>query len=182
MNSTSTQPGNPMPLQPSVGSFRINQEPPTFFVDMDEVVADWFALARTYMPEIINNASNFQWPDLYALAPNLYRDLPPTKDMHELWDYVKKYNPVMLTAIPRRWSWPKVTQHKREWMAEHIGAHVEVRFGPHAEDKQFHCKKPNDVLIDDNHKNITQWISRGGIGILHTSAADTIAQLKTYGY
>jgi len=36
-------------------------------------------------------------------------------------------------------------------------------------------------LIDDRKSNIEQWISQGGIGILHTSAADTIQQLKKLG-
>ena len=36
-------------------------------------------------------------------------------------------------------------------------------------------------LIDDRKSNIDQWIASGGIGILHTSAADTIQQLKNLG-
>ena len=34
------------------------------------------------------------------------------------------------------------------------------------------------VLIDDREKNINAWVEAGGIGILHTSAANTIDQLK----
>ena len=34
------------------------------------------------------------------------------------------------------------------------------------------------VLIDDRKKNIEAWEDNGGIGILHTSAEDTINQLK----
>ena len=34
------------------------------------------------------------------------------------------------------------------------------------------------VLIDDRPKNIEAWENAGGIVILHTSAADTIEQLK----
>jgi hypothetical protein len=41
--------------------------------------------------------------------------------------------------------------------------------------------EPNAILIDDRIKNIEQWESAGGIGILHTSAADTISQLKKLG-
>ena len=36
-------------------------------------------------------------------------------------------------------------------------------------------------LIDDMERNIQQWKDKGGIGILHTSAADTIKQLKELG-
>ena len=37
---------------------------------------------------------------------------------------------------------------------------------------------PDSILIDDRENNINQWIASGGIGILHTSASDTIKQLK----
>jgi hypothetical protein len=40
---------------------------------------------------------------------------------------------------------------------------------------------PN-VLIDDYPQNIQQWKAEGGIGILHVSASQTIAQLKKLGY
>ena len=39
----------------------------------------------------------------------------------------------------------------------------------------------NSILIDDMQKNIDQWRAAGGIGILHTSAASTIEQLKKLG-
>jgi hypothetical protein len=38
------------------------------------------------------------------------------------------------------------------------------------------------VLIDDYPQNIQQWKAEGGIGILHVSASQTIAQLKKLGY
>jgi len=40
---------------------------------------------------------------------------------------------------------------------------------------------PNHILIDDRKSNIDEWRAEGGIGILHTSAADTIRQLKKLG-
>jgi hypothetical protein len=39
----------------------------------------------------------------------------------------------------------------------------------------------NKILIDDRPDNIEQWRSKGGIGILHTSAQDTIKQLQNLG-
>ena len=35
-----------------------------------------------------------------------------------------------------------------------------------------------NVLIDDRPKNIEAWENAGGIGILHTSAKETINKLK----
>jgi hypothetical protein len=37
------------------------------------------------------------------------------------------------------------------------------------------------ILIDDRADTIREWDSQGGIGILHTSAANTIQQLKKLG-
>ena len=39
----------------------------------------------------------------------------------------------------------------------------------------------NNILIDDRKDTIDAWNAKGGIGILHTSAASTIAQLKELG-
>ena len=39
-------------------------------------------------------------------------------------------------------------------------------------------KKYDKILIDDMEQTINEWNKGGGIGILHTSAADTIKQLK----
>ena len=41
--------------------------------------------------------------------------------------------------------------------------------------------RPN-LLIDDHIKNISQFTSAGGIGVRHTSASNTIKQLKEIGY
>ena len=46
--------------------------------------------------------------------------------------------------------------------------------------KQDYAKK-NAILIDDLQPTIDEWNAKGGIGILHTSAASTIDQLKALG-
>ena len=40
---------------------------------------------------------------------------------------------------------------------------------------------PHSILIDDLKVTIDEWNAGGGIGILHTSAASTIKQLKELG-
>ena len=41
--------------------------------------------------------------------------------------------------------------------------------------------RPN-LLIDDHPKNIAQFKSAGGIGVIHKSASQTIKDLKEIGY
>jgi hypothetical protein len=38
------------------------------------------------------------------------------------------------------------------------------------------------ILIDDYPKNVQQFKSAGGIGIVHTSTSNTISQLKRIGF
>jgi len=43
-------------------------------------------------------------------------------------------------------------------------------------------KRQPAILIDDYPKNVDQFKAAGGIGILHTSASNTISQLKRLGF
>lgn len=38
-----------------------------------------------------------------------------------------------------------------------------------------------DILIDDREKTIREWREKGGTGILHVSAEETLAELKRLG-
>jgi hypothetical protein len=48
------------------------------------------------------------------------------------------------------------------------------------EDKPNYSKR-NSILIDDRQDTIDAWNAGGGIGIHHTSAANTIKKLKELG-
>ena len=41
--------------------------------------------------------------------------------------------------------------------------------------------EPNRILIDDMQKTIDEWNAKGGTGIFHSSAANTITELKKLG-
>ncbi len=51
----------------------------------------------------------------------------------------------------------------------------------HSAEQKQEFANPNAILIDDRPSNIEQWRAKGGIGILHTSADETIEQLKKLG-
>jgi len=48
---------------------------------------------------------------------------------------------------------------------------------PRSASKQNHAGK-NRILIDDLESNINEWEAKGGIGILHKNAGETLAILK----
>ncbi len=69
-------------------------------------------------------------------------------------------------------------QGKRVWVKRELpGTKLILRY---ASQKQEYAS-PTSILIDDRQKNIDQWEAAGGIGILHTSTANTIEQLKKLG-
>jgi hypothetical protein len=96
-------------------------------------------------------------------------------DGQTLWNYIKGYNPYILTAPSMD---PGSKQGKTEWVARLDGM-KKLYFKPAKFKSEYSGK--NRILIDDRADTIERWRSKGGIGILHTSAEDTINQLKQLG-
>lgn len=96
-------------------------------------------------------------------------------DGKQLWDYIKPYTPYVLTAPSKN---PESKEGKREWV-ERLDNMKNIYFRPAKFKADFAGK--NKILIDDREDTIKSWRTNGGIGILHTSAADTIEQLKQLG-
>ena len=101
--------------------------------------------------------------------------MPWMEDGKQYWDYIKNYDPELLSS-PSRSSTSRLG--KRLWVKNNMPG-VKLTLA------QAYLKKnyaaPNHILIDDRKSNIDEWKAAGGIGILHTSAADTIRQLKDLG-
>jgi hypothetical protein len=102
-------------------------------------------------------------------------NLPWMPDGQTLWDYIKGYNPYILTAPSMD---PGSKQGKKEWV-ERLDGMKKLYFKP-AKFKPEYAGK-NRILIDDRQDTIDGWNAKGGIGIYHTSAASTIKQLKDLG-
>ena len=96
-------------------------------------------------------------------------------DGKELWDHIKPMNPTLLSAPSRD---PQSRWGKRIWVKKNIPGTPLILAA--AEAKKNYAKK-NAILIDDRISTINDWNQSGGIGILHTSAATTIAELKKLG-
>jgi phosphopantetheine adenylyltransferase len=98
-----------------------------------------------------------------------------TNDGKILWNYIKKYNPYILTAPSRD---PQSKEGKKAWTTR-LDNMKNIYF--RSSDTKHHFSGSNRILIDDRDSIIKDWISNGGIGILHTSAKNTIEQLKKIG-
>lgn len=115
---------------------------------------------------------------------DFWANLKPMEDFSILWAYVKGYKPCTLTAYP---NWGKdsiAKQGKWQWAKKHLQI-PESRFNcvsREAKQKFAMVGGTINILIDDHEKNIQEWSMKGGIGILHKNARQTIEQLQVAGY
>jgi hypothetical protein len=101
--------------------------------------------------------------------------MPWMEDGKEYWDYIKDYDTELLSS-PSRSETSRLG--KRLWVKNNMPG-VKLTLAQAYNKKNY--AEPNHILIDDRESNIEQWREAGGIGILHTSASDTIKQLKALG-
>ncbi len=147
------------------------------YCDMDGVLVDF---DKGYK-ELTGKEASFDtpkeefWAPIQKAGAAFWIKLKWMPDGKQLWNYIKPYNPQLLSA-PSRDESSKIG--KFVWVKREMpGTKLILR---QAERKQEFAT-PNSILIDDRKDNIERWIAAGGKGIHHTSAADTIQQLKDLG-
>jgi hypothetical protein len=144
------------------------------FVDLDGVLCDFDKafeeLGHGSSYDIDNNKL---WNIIRDETKHFWRDLDWTPDGKELWNFVKKYYPTILSSPAPAFADPDCARDKVNWVKKHLGKYVEVII---VRNKEKYVEK-NAILIDDREKNISKWQENGGIGILHKSAELTIKKL-----
>lgn len=150
------------------------------YCDMDGVLVDFergfLELSKGIHPDSLPR-DKF-WSLFYSITKGkekeYWANLPWMNDGKELWSFIKKFKPEILTAPPSNES----KKGKLDWCKNNLGS-VKVNF-KQARDKH-HFSKPNAILIDDKESTIENWNNSGGIGIYHTTANSTIQKLKDLG-
>ena len=147
------------------------------YCDMDGVIVDF---DKGYK-ELTGREASFDtpkeefWAPIQKAGAPFWIKLQWMPDGKQLWNFIKPFNPQLLSA-PSRDESSKIG--KFVWVKRNVpGTKLILR---QAERKQEFAT-PNSILIDDRADNIQRWKDAGGIGIVHTSAADTIQQLKDLG-
>lgn len=123
--------------------------------------------------------SQHVWSEVAEIGASFWSELHWTKDGKQLWNYIKKYDPIILTARPKTVN--SAIKGKQQWINKQLGSNASSKalivLGIQKQD----YADSNSILIDDNKRNIRQWKSKGGIGILHKNTNDTLKQLKELG-
>ena len=148
------------------------------YCDMDGVLADFESgyekLTGVDLKGEFQKGEEF-WEPISKAGVGFWAGLKWMPDGQKLWDYIKPYKPDLLSA-PSREESSRIG--KAVWVKYKLpGTKLILRY---AKQKQ-ELANPESILIDDRQVNIDQWEAAGGIGILHTSADNTISQLKQLG-
>jgi len=153
----------------------------TVAVDMDGVLAD-FAAGSIEMLNIDKDAVSTRtfWSTLSRYDKEVkpfFLNLPVMNDAMDLMRFVhgnfKNY--YILTASGYT---PKsAPEQKKAWIAKVFGPQMRVEVVQKSSDKAKFADE-NTILVDDRMHSIGPWRDAGGVGILHTSAAQSIQELK----
>ena len=144
-------------------------------LDMDGVVADFNTWCSDFLGRPVSwegrDLSDEEWQKL-ANEKNIYAKLPLIPESVELVLMAKKaardfdMGLRFLTAIPRRTTMPEAEPDKKEWVERYFPG-IPVEIGPFSKDKQKWCN-PLDILVDDKHSNVIEWLRKGGVSVYHT--------------
>ena len=158
---------------------------PTIYCDMDGVIADFVTFTREHLGHPFKDE---YWT---SLPENMFYLLPPMRDAHQLWKFIGKYNPNILTAVPRKAESrgavsERAADDKKRWVKKHFNVPENRVYAVLRQFKEKFAKDGRDgrpnLLIDDHIKNVKAFKRAGGLGVLHLNAHNTIKELKRLGY
>ncbi len=120
-----------------------------------------------------------------------WAELPPESDAMELWKFISEYKPIVLSApwIINDEIDQACVKGKREWLARLDPSPKKIISAGTDEGGEGNTSKhryarnedgSRNILIDDMDKYLFPWSAAGGIAIKHTSAANTIKELKKW--
>ena len=158
------------------------------YLDMDGVLADmdtgFEAISGGISPKELADkkcngdeklASRLFWKLIDKKGSEFWSELYPMPDAMVLWNFFKKYHPIILTAGQGA----EILQGKTEWCHKHLGSSITPILAKHGITKSDYITKDPDtvhVLIDDTKKNIDAWNNPElhRVAIHHKNAATSI--------
>lgn len=152
----------------------------TIYCDLDGVLCDFEGAFKelsngvAFRSYISQHGDAAAWKVISDTGYKFWATLGWTKDGKELWRAIKKYKPIILSAPSQD---PLSIVGKRMWVKKHLGT-VKAIYVP-AKRKQEYANK-HSILIDDYERNISQWETKGGIAIHHTTTSTTLKKLNPY--
>lgn len=152
------------------------------YIDLDGVLADFdgkvLEITGKYPSELTTKEL---WKQL-QVVDNFYYSLDIIEGSKEFLDYILYTSQVrveILTALPSPSKKLRTSSNdKIMWVYDKLDPYIITNCVSNWRMKTYFCRNDDDILIDDQEKNIVNWQEAGGIGILHDNFEDTIQKLK----
>lgn len=103
-----------------------------------------------------------------------WADMPWMKDGKDLWNYIRKFKPTILSAPMT--DVPECRSGKSQWIRKNLGPGLNVIFAEAPQKANW--SDNHSILIDDWTPTTDAWARKGGVAINHKSARETIAKLR----
>ena len=150
------------------------------FCDMDGVICNFGKRFKQYFGETIEEVDSRGdktfFKKIDKIGYRFWSEMPWQKDGKELWNYILKYEPTILTCPTK---YESSRRGKRMWCKENLRSDlIDIILDCQ---KFKYVQSDTDILIDDNISKIEKWRGSGGIGIHHTDTISTIEKLKELG-
>lgn len=155
----------------------------TIYHDLDGFHADFYGRADVLLGRPYKGTPPAEAWGVLDKVPHLFRDLEPLTEGQKVWRAMRhcRVPQEVLTAKPKPTGLlTTVDADKRYWVARHMSPTLPVTTTISGAAKALYAA-PGRILLDDIQRNIDAWIAAGGIGILHVSADETLAQLEALG-
>jgi len=170
----------------------------TVYLDMDGVLTNFNGDFQKIPSNIENltfeeyeekNGKTSGWKIIDEMGLKWWSEMSWIPGGKELWNYMSKYEPTILSAPSRH---PNSAKGKVIWVNRELGLNIEnatrspkpnkweedSRMILNSQKYLFAKRYPNSILIDDTEKKIVDWRNNGGIGILHTDTKSTIEEFE----
>jgi 5'(3')-deoxyribonucleotidase len=153
----------------------------TIYCDMDGVLTDLVGkLAELSGQQFSSNGEamralvRMRKNNPEAIESPFWASLNWTPNGKKVWEFIKPFNPFILTGGVKG---SGAEKGKQEWVERELGLPPNRVFVTH---QKYTHANPNAILIDDTPHQINNWTKHGGIGILHSDAnfQDTLRQLN----
>ena len=160
-----------------------NNDDYRIFCDLDGVLVDFDKGVKqltggiSFEDYVKTKGYDSLWSIINQNGSIWWSTLPWIADGHKLWSFIKNKDVTILTAGSTKNTGKLAIEGKKDWCLKNLSAIVPVIVTNNSHDKQQHAQ-PNHILIDDLPSNINEWKAKGGIGILHTTAEQTINELQ----